>query len=308
MLYGGTHNLLRLWMPRYHVAVDYCDLLHPAQIRKLATPAARVVYFETPINPTLDLIDIGAVRKIVDELNSKRTPDRRISVIVDNTFATPFCQRPLHLGADLVVHSLTKNIGGFGTDMGGVVVAPSRYYVPLMQYRRDFGGVLSSKAAWSFLVYGLPTLAARMANQQKTATRIAEFLKSHPKVARVAYPSLDCFPQRELAHRQMVSYDGKFAPGHMLYFVLKGDHESARAAADCFANYAAQYSYCMTLAVSLGQIKTLVEIPFSMTHSGLSTEEKLETGTEPGGIRISVGLEDWHDIIEDMRAALDHVC
>ncbi|HEY4682546.1 MAG TPA: PLP-dependent transferase [Candidatus Acidoferrales bacterium] len=308
MLYGGTHNLLRLWMPRFRVAVDYCDLLHPTQLRKLIAPRTRVVYFETPINPTMELIDISAVRKVVDEFNSKRPPDRHISTIVDNTFATPFCQRPLQLGADLVVHSLTKNIGGFGTDMGGVVIGGTPFYVPLMQYRRDFGGVLSPKAAWAFLVYGLPTLAARIVNQQKTAMRVAEFLKSHPKIARVVYPGLDCFPQRDLARRQMVSYDGKFAPGHMLYFVLKGDHETARKAADGFANHVAQFSYCMTLAVSLGQIKTLVEIPFSMTHSGLSAEEKLQTGTDPGGIRISFGLEDWHDIIEDIRTALDHIC
>lgn len=225
---------------------------------------------------------------------------------MDNTFATPYCQRPLTFGADLVVHSLTKNIGGFGTDMGGAVIAPREYYNLLMAYRKDFGGVLSPKNAWSILVYGLPTLGARMANQQKTALKVAQFLASHPRVTKVNYPGLESFPQADLARRQMVSYEGKFAPGSLLYFVIADPGGSGRAA-DRLVDFLAENSYTITLAVSLGQIKTLIENPYSMTHSNMPAEDKKALGIEPGGIRISVGLEDWHDIIEDLDAALDAV-
>jgi len=223
---------------------------------------------------------------------------------VDNTFATPYCQRPLTLGADLVCHSLTKNIGGFGTDMGGAVIGPHNYYNLLMAYRKDFGGVLSPKNAWPILVYGLPTLGARLANQQKTAAKVAQFLESHPKVERVFYPGLESFPQKDLAHRQMVGYDGKFAPGSLLYFILKDAPGSSRAA-DRLVDFVAQYAYTITLAVSLGQLKTLIENPYSMTHFNLPPEEKARCGIHPAGIRLSVGLEDWHDILDDLRDALE---
>ena len=144
---------------------------------------------------------------------------------------------------------------GFGTDMGGAVIAPQSLHNALMLYRKDFGGVLSPKAAWNFLVYGLPSLAARMANMQRTAMHVARFLENHPKVERVAYPGLASFPQRELAHQQMVDYRGKFAPGSMIYFTLKEKH-GGNHMAEQFINYVADKAYCVTLAVSLGQIKT----------------------------------------------------
>lgn len=301
-LYGGTHSLLAHWLPRYGIATRFCDLRRAEALYDAITEKTRVVYFETPVNPTMELIDIAGIARAVRSINAARDESDRIALIIDNTFATPYCQRPLELGADIVVESLTKNIGGFGTDMGGAVVGPRRYYNMLMAYRRDFGGVLSPKSAWVFLVYGLPTLAARLANQQKSALRVAQFLAAHPRVARVVYPGLEDFPQRELARRQMVSPDGKFAPGSMLYFVLKGDSEQA---ADRLVDYIARNSYTITLAVSLGQIKTLIENPFSMTHASMPPEEKVGIGIEPGGIRLSIGLEDWQDIIEDLRVALE---
>jgi cystathionine beta-lyase/cystathionine gamma-synthase len=142
-----------------------------------------------------------------------------------------------------------------------------------------------------------------MANQQKTALKLAQFLESHPKVEQVFYPRLESFPQPELARRQMVDYDGKFAPGNLLYFVLK-DEPGSSEAADRVVDYVAEHAYTMTLAVSLGQVKTLIENPYSMTHFNLPPEEKEVCGIDPAGIRISVGLEDWHDIIDDLRAAL----
>jgi len=306
VLYGCTHELLTHWLPRWGVTTRFCDMTDPESIARAATPACRVVYFETPVNPTMELIDIAAVRRVVDKLNARRKPEEHIAIIVDNTFATPYCQRPLALGADLVVNSLTKDIGGFGTDMGGAVIGPNRYYNLLMLYRKDFGGVLSPRNAWSILVYGLPTLATRMINQQKAAMKVAEFLLKQKKVARVVYPGLPCFPQIELARRQMVSYDGKFAPGSLLYFELKGADGNA-AAAERFVDYIAEHAYTITLAVSLGQIKTLIESPFSMTHAAVPDEEKLASGLLPGGVRLSLGLEDWHDIIADLEAALEVV-
>jgi methionine-gamma-lyase len=172
-------------------------------IDKALTAKTRVIYFETPVNPSMELIDIGAVRQTVDHANTRRKEAEKIRIVVDNTFATPFCQRPIELGADVVIASLTKGIGGFGTDMGGVVIGPASFHNLALLYRKDFGGVLSPKAAWNILVYGLPSLATRMNTMQQSALRVAEFLDGHPKVGRVLYPGLPSFPQRELAERQM---------------------------------------------------------------------------------------------------------
>jgi cystathionine beta-lyase/cystathionine gamma-synthase len=304
-LYGCTYSLLTNWLPRFGIKTNFSDLRDIQKCEQSITDSTRIIYLETPVNPTLDLIDIAELRNLVDKVNAARPLDQKIVIIVDNTFATPYCQRPLSMGADLVVHSLTKNIGGFGTDMGGVVIGPRHYHDQLFLYRKDFGGVLSPKNAWPILVYGLPTLAARTVNQQKSALKVAQYLERHPKVAQVIYPGLESFPQYELAKRQMTSYDGKFAPGSMIYFVLKGDTKTASNAAERCIDYIAENAYSITLAVSLGQIRTLIEAPFSMTHSALPEELKIAKGLAPGGIRLSIGLEDWHDIIEDLRVALE---
>jgi methionine-gamma-lyase len=306
-LYGCTYSLFTEWLPRYNITTRFCDLRDYRSFYEAVTPRTRLVYFETPVNPTLELIDIREVRVMMDEIAAGRDRHNRMWMVVDNTFATPFCQRPLELGADLVVQSLSKNIGGFGTDMGGAVVGPHNLHAPLMLYRKDTGGVLSPKNAWPILVYGLPTLAARMTNQQKTALRVAQFLELHPKVARVSYPGLETHPQYQLARHQMTSYDGKFAPGSMIYFVLKGDELAATEAANKFIDFIADHAYSVTLAVSLGQLRTLIEEPYTMTHSALPDDVKRRRGMEPGGIRLSVGLEDWHDIIEDLRTAFEQI-
>ena len=306
MLYGCTYSLMTNWLPRFGVGARFDNFLQPESLLQKVTPATRVLYFETPINPTMQLIDLAAVRAVADQVNAHRDEKERLLVVVDNTFATPYCQRPLRLGADIVVESLTKGLGGFGTDMGGALIAPREWYNHIMLFRKDFGGVLAPRSAWSILVYGLPTLAARMANMQKTAQRVAEFLTKHPKVASVSYPGGDCFPQKALARKQMVSPDGKFAPGSMLYFVLKTS-EGKPTRAEKLVDYLAEHAYSITLAVSLGQIKTLIEHPFSMTHSALPDEQKRAFGLHPEGIRVSVGLEDWHDIIRDFELALDKV-
>ena len=156
------------------------------------------------------------------------------------------------------------------------------------------------------MVYGLPTLAMRMGQYQESARRIAEFLDQHPKIADVRYPGLESFPQYELAHRQMVNEHGEFSPGSMMYFVVKEDDGSGRNG-EQLIDWVAENSYCITLAVSLGQIKTLIECPYSMTHQMMPDEEKRERGMLPGGCRISVGLEDSSDLIADLSDALDSI-
>jgi len=175
-----------------------------------------------------------------------------------------------------------------------------------MLYRKDFGGVLSAKSAWPVLVVGLPSLAVRMRQMQATAQRVAEFLEQRPELERVMYPGLPSFPQAELARRQMVDFDGNFAPGAVIYFVMKGaSAHDALKRAERFINHVAQEAYCITLAVSLGNIRTLIEHPGSMTHSAIPADQQAEKGVDPGGVRLAVGLEKPEDIINDLARSLD---
>jgi len=292
VLYGCTHSLFEHWYPRQGIGVKRVDMNALAAVRAAVNERTRVLYFESPVNPSLELIDVRALRKLVDELNAGRAEDRKLLVFIDNTFATPFGQRPLALGADVVLHSLTKNLGGFGTELGGAVICPKAMHARLLLYRKDFGGILSSKAAWAILVYGLPTLPLRLKRQQFTARKVAAWLEKQACVARVMYPGLPSFPQRELAERQLIDFDGDFAPGNMIYFEL----DSARVEPEAFIDALARSAYSVTLAVSLGHTKTLIELPSSMTHSSY--------GKQGGAVRLSIGLESPSDIITDLKTAL----
>jgi cystathionine beta-lyase/cystathionine gamma-synthase len=297
VLYGCTYSLMTNWLPRIGVKTTFVDLNDAKAIKAAITPRTRVVYCETPVNPSLELIDLPRVRAALGKGGN------RPLLVVDNTFSTPNGQRPLELGADVVVHSLTKGIGGFGTDMGGAVLASEKLRNELMMYRKDFGGVLSPKAAWDFLVYGLPTMSTRLEATQKSALKIAQWLERHPKVQRVAYPGLKSFPQAKLARKQLTTPGGEFAPGAMIYFEVfdkKDDGEPGARLIDWIATNALS----ITLAVSLGQIKTLIEHPYSMTHSALPEAEKKAGGMHPGGVRLSIGLEDPDDLISDLQQAL----
>ncbi|MHC5011969.1 MAG: trans-sulfuration enzyme family protein [Planctomycetota bacterium] len=243
-LYGCTYSLFTNWYPRLGIQVDLVDMTDPDALERALRPAnVMVAYLETPVNPTLDLIDIRAVADAVKAVNKRRNPKRRrIFLVVDNTFATPFAQRPLSHGADVVVHSLTKNVGGFGTDMGGAVICGRQLTPDLLLYRKDFGAPLSPKSAWPVLVNGLPTLPVRAKRQQETALEVARFLEAHPAVDRVVYPGLPSHPQHALARRQMVDRDGNFAPGLLIYFVLKGGPEAARRRGAAVINHLARES------------------------------------------------------------------
>lgn len=304
-LYGCTISLFNNWYPRYNINVKPIDLTEPANFSKAVTEKTKVVYLESPANPNLDILDLQELKKLVDEINEKRKEEDHIKIIVDNTFATPFCQRPIELGADFVVHSLTKGIGGFGTDMGGVVIGPKKYRDLILLYRKDFGAVLNTKSAWAILTYGLPTVPLRQKQQIKSAMRIAEFLDSHPKIYFVNYPGLPSYKYHEIAKKQMVDFNGNFAPGSMIYFSLKGDTPEERKQLGAkFMDYVADHAYTMTLAVSLGHTRTLIEHPASMTHSVVPPEELEDRGIDAGGVRIAVGLENTEDILLDLDASL----
>jgi methionine-gamma-lyase len=308
ILYGCTYSLLTNWYPRYKISTRFVDLRDPRSLRRHITERTRIVYFETPVNPTLELIDIAAIVKAVKEINKHRTAARKIYVVIDNTFSSPFCQRPLEQGADFVVASLTKAICGFGTDMGGVVVGPQWSYDIITLYRKDFGGALAAKSAWPLMVYGLSSLATRMRQQMQTTMVVARYLEDEPRVAFVSYPGLKSFPQYELAQRQMRDYDGNFAPGSLLSFSLKGKTPKAqRDKGEKLIDYLARHAYTITLAVSLGHIRTLVEHPSSMTHSAIPIDEQVKNGLDPGGIRLSIGLEKPEDIVRDLSMAFSHL-
>jgi methionine-gamma-lyase len=304
-LYGCTFSLLNNWYPKYNIKNIPVDLTNLENLKNNITAKTKVVYFETPANPNLDIIDIKGVKEIINEENKSRTEVNKISVVVDNTFATPYCQRPIENGSDFTVHSLTKGIGGFGTDMGGVVIGPKKYHDILMLYRKDFGAVLNTKAAWTVLTYGLPTLHLRISQQTKSAIRIAEFLEAHPKVEMVNYPGLKSYRFYSLAKEQMIDFNGNFAPGSLIYFSLKGKtnlecKENGRR----LMNFAAKNAYTMTLAVSLGHTRTLIEHPASMTHSMVPADKLIEYGIDPGGIRLAAGLENTDDILFDLEKCL----
>ncbi|MBK7644043.1 MAG: PLP-dependent transferase [Planctomycetes bacterium] len=292
VLYGCTHSLFTHWYPRQGFGVQRIDLNDIAKLKKQVNDKTRVLYCESPVNPTLELVDLGALRKLADAINAQRKPARKLLIVIDNTFATPFAQRPLALGADVVVHSLTKNLGGFGTEVGGAVICPKSMLASLLLYRKDFGAILSAKSAWAILVYGLPTLAVRLKRQQYTARKVAAWLEKQPAVARVVYPGLASYPQRKLAERQLVDVDGDFAPGNMIYFEL----DPKRVEAERFVDEIASSAYSITLAVSLGHTKTLIELPASMTHSSY--------GKAGGAVRLSIGLESPSDILADLKNAL----
>jgi cystathionine beta-lyase/cystathionine gamma-synthase len=305
-LYGCTYSLLTNWYPRLKINTKFIDFTDINEVRRSIGRATRVLYMESPVNPTLRLIDMRAIAELAASINRNRSEHDRIYTIVDSTFATPFCQRPISLGINFVVHSLTKAIGGFGTDIGGVVIGPKWSYDMLMLYRKDFGGVLSAKSAWPVLVQGLPSLAVRMRQMQQTATQVAEFLSTRREIECTRYPGLPTFNQAALARAQMVDYDGNFAPGSMIYFVMRGETAAeALAKAERFINHIAQNAYCITLAVSLGNIRTLIEHPGSMTHSAIPVEDQVAKGLDPGGIRLAIGLEKPEDIMKDLAFSLD---
>ncbi|MFQ5613730.1 MAG: trans-sulfuration enzyme family protein [Anaerolineae bacterium] len=286
VLYSSTEHLIAELLPRYGISVSRVKDLNPNDLaRELeAQPHTQAVFLETPANPTMTLVDIAAVSELAQAHGAR--------VIVDNTFATPVLQRPLELGADVVVHSTTKYIGGHGVVMGGAVVSND---IPLLTEEigpliKFLGGVPSPFECW-LTGLGLKTLPLRMRQHCANAMAVAQFLAAQPQVAYVAYPGLESFPQHELARRQMADF------GAMIAFELKGGYEAGRELMDAVR-------LCV-LAVSLGNLDTLIEHPASMTHSNVPPEVRAKAGISDGLIRLSVGLEAAQDITADLAQALD---
>jgi len=282
-LYGCTFGFFNHGLAKFGVKITHVDLTRPELLEAAIGPQTRVVFFESPANPNMRLADIPAICAIAHRHGAK--------VVVDNTYCTPYLQRPIELGADYVVHSATKYLGGHGDLIAGAVVGPAE---SLMQVRfyglKDMtGAVLSSQDAF-LILRGLKTLALRMDRHCANAQGIAERLAGHDKVTVCHFPGLATFPQRELAQRQMK------APGGMVAFELKGGIESGRR----FMN-ALQL---VTRAVSLGDAETLAQHPASMTHSFYTPEERQEHLIGEGLVRISAGLEDLDDLLADIDQAL----
>ncbi len=287
-LYGSTEHLIGEMLAQYGITVSRIDGADPDSLaRELkAHPNTTAVYLETPANPTMELVDLAAMSKIARAHNAH--------VIVDNTFATPVLQRPLELGCDVVVHSTTKYICGHGIVVGGAVISSDvtlmdEQIAPLVRY---LGAVPSPFDCW-LTNLGLKTLPLRMKQHSANGMQVAQFLEAHPNVSLVHYPGLKSFPQHELAKRQMDSFGG------MIAFEVKGGYDAGCRLLD-------KVQLC-TLAVSLGNVDTLIEHPASMTHRVVPPEVRRQAGITDGLIRISVGLEAAEDIIADLEQALDAI-
>jgi methionine-gamma-lyase len=302
-LYGCTYSLLTGWLPRLGIETKMVDI-NSAKDRKVAlTDDVRVVYFETVSNPSLDLADLPAIVADIKKINAKRKKEDRIITIVDNTFATPWGLRPLEWGIDIVVHSLTKNISGFGTDMGGAAMCSREFEKGLKIARKDFGAIMTPRTAWNITVHGIPTLALRYNQQQENAKKVALFLEGHKKVERVIYPGLKSHPQYNLAKKLLKTPEGQFAPGTMISFIVKGD----MGRCEKFVDWIATNSYSITLAVSLGVTKTLIEVPGFMTHSAIPADQQSSSGIHSRGIRLSLGIENADDLIKDLASGLAQI-
>ena len=282
-LYGSSYTVINKLLPKYKIHSKIIDLSQVDQLLKQMDKNTKVIYFETPSNPNLMIIDIKSICKIAKE--------KQIKVVVDNTFATPYFQNPLTLGADVVVHSATKYISGHGDAVGGVAISKDQAYIHSLKfdYMCELGGAMSPFNAWLF-IRGLKTLSVRMKQQEENAIKVAKFLQIHSRVKRVFYPGLEDFPGHKIAKQQMRGF------GAMISFEVDGNLEQGKKVINGVK--------LAQIAVSLGDCETLIELPAAMTHRGYPNEELIQFGLTESMIRISIGLEHYQDIIEDLDQAL----
>ena len=283
-LYGCTFALLHHGIGEFGVVVKHVDMANPAELEAAISPATRMIYFETPANPNMQLVDIPAVSRIAHRHDN-------LLVVIDNTYCTPYLQRPLELGADVVVHSATKYLSGHSDITAGMVLTSQHLADRIrLQGLKDLTGAVLSPHDAHLLMRGIKTLALRMDRHCSSAQAIAQMLQAHPAVEWVAYPGLPSFPQYALASRQMK------LPGGMIAFELKG----GMAAGQRFMNALQLFSR----AVSLGGAESLAQHPASMTHSTYTLEERARHGISEGLVRLAVGLEDVADLLADIEQAL----
>ncbi|MGE5363558.1 MAG: trans-sulfuration enzyme family protein [Bacteroidota bacterium] len=283
IVYGPTSTLLRTVMADFGVETTFVDSSDLENVRSAVRPNTRVIYIETPANPTLCITDLAGAAKIAHENNAK--------LVVDNTFLGPALQRPIELGADVVVHSMTKFLNGHADVIAGVVVVNSEeLYKHCRKVLNQIGGVIDPFN--SFLVHrGIKTLSLRMERHCYNAQKIAEHLEKHPLVEKVMFPGLKSHPQYELAQKQ------QYGPGAVMSFELKGGYEAGLIMMNTV-------EICQ-LAVSLGGVESLIQHPASMTHAGMGKEARAEVGISDGLVRLSVGIENVDDIIRCLDTALE---
>jgi cystathionine beta-lyase/cystathionine gamma-synthase len=281
-IYGGTHRLFTEVLTRYGIGVTFVDTGDAAAAWREARPNTRLLWLETPSNPTLKLCDIAAFAQL-------KVPG--VLIAVDNTFASPFLQQPLRLGADLVVHSTTKYIGGHSDVVGGVVITNDREIAQRIAYHQNCVGAVPGPWDAYLTLRGAKTLALRMGAHARNAQTVAEYLADRDDVAEVYYPGLPTHPQHELARRQMRGFGG------IVSFRPKGGVERAHAIAKSTAVF--------SLAVSLGGVESLICSPAKMTHGSLTPEQREALGITGDLLRLSVGIEEIEDLIADLAVALD---
>jgi len=281
-VYGGTFRLFDKVLRRFKLDFTFADTTDPESAAEALTPSTRLVWLETPTNPYLRVTDIRAVAEIVHSHENKPL------LVVDNTFATPYLQRPLELGADLVVHSMTKYLGGHSDVVGGAVVVKDKALAEKLAFLQNaVGAVIGPMDSFLFL-RGIKTLPIRMDRHAENATAIVEFLEEHPKVGKFMYPFHPSHPQYKVAKQQMKNGGG------MISFIMKGGRAAAIKVAEA--------TKIFTLAESLGGVESLIEVPAAMTHLSVAGSQ---LDVDPGLVRLSVGIENKDDLLDDIRQALD---
>ncbi len=284
-VYGPSRGILETYFKKFGVASTFIDTSDIRNVEQAIQPNTKLIYLETPTNPTIQLTDIEAVSAIAHQYD--------IPVAVDNTFSSPVLQKPLELGADIVLHSLTKFINGHADIVGGALIYNGDEQNKLLRKTMAYFGP-NMDPHQAYMVYrGAKTLSLRVWKAQENAQIIAEYLENHPKIAWVKYPGLKSHPQYELARKQMKG------PGAMMSFGVKGGLEAGKKLMDNVQ--------LAKLAVSLGGVETLIQHPASMTHAGLSPEARKEAGITDELVRFSVGIEDVNDLLEDLSQALDKI-
>jgi cystathionine beta-lyase/cystathionine gamma-synthase len=282
--YGGTYRLFEHVLRKYQLDFTYVDSSRTADIAAAISPKTKMLFLETPTNPTLRLTDLAAACEVAHK--------RNVAVVVDNTFASPYVQRPIDFGADLVIHSTTKFLNGHSDSVGGVVVATREDHVEWLRFVQNAeGAIIGPMDAW-LVLRGTKTLPIRMERHNANAMVLAEFLASHPKVTQVHYPGLTSHPQHALAKKQMRGFGG------LISFAL-GSLENATTLLNNVR--------LMALAESLGGVETLISHPATMTHASVPADRRMQIGITDDLVRVSVGIEDVEDLKEDLAQALDHI-
>lgn len=285
-LYGGTRRLFtQVINDHFKIEVSYIDAREVSNVSSAIKDNTALIWLETPTNPLLKICDIEAISKIARE--------KGIPLAVDNTFMSPYFQRPLNLGADLVIHSTTKYLNGHSDSVGGAVATSNDSIHEKIRFTQNAAGAILSPFDSYMILRGTKTLALRMDRHEHNAHKIAEYLENHDKVAKVIYPGLESHPQHELAKKQMSGFGG------MVSFELKTDLNGATKFVESLKLF--------TLAESLGCVESLVELPAVMTHSSIPRQEREKTGISDGLVRISVGLENIDDLLDDLYEALIYI-